>query len=284
MRISLCVGNYAKIPYCVPGPELSVYCIEELCFCMKENAFLLDTSLMSDALIDWIDGECGLNMLAVELHKLLHKMGSFSAFVTMILEYTGLYDEEIIRATTQVLKQSAGLSGIEKRKSQIDYMVKKKRYSAAIHGYDELLKRWDVSLQEGKEVPAARVRGEILHNKGVAFTGLMLYKQAAECFAQSYEITRSKVEQTAWLAAKRMELTQEEYIAFAAEKPEFYEVTLQLEKTMEALEEEFKEQPEYLRMLEHEDRRTGREAQKYYEENEHITHVLKGSYRRSVSE
>ena len=55
MGASVCVGNYALTPYCVPGIEINVYCMEELCFILKENAFLLDFSVMEDALLDWIE-------------------------------------------------------------------------------------------------------------------------------------------------------------------------------------------------------------------------------------
>ena len=55
MRVSVCVGNYAKTPYCIPGLEIEVYCMEELCYCMKENAFLLDLSVMNDQLLVWIE-------------------------------------------------------------------------------------------------------------------------------------------------------------------------------------------------------------------------------------
>ena len=35
MRVSVCVGDYAKKPYCVPGLEVNVFCLEELCCCLK---------------------------------------------------------------------------------------------------------------------------------------------------------------------------------------------------------------------------------------------------------
>ena len=47
MRVSVCVGSYATIPYTIEELELSVYSMEELCYCLKENAFLLDVSLFS---------------------------------------------------------------------------------------------------------------------------------------------------------------------------------------------------------------------------------------------
>ena len=64
---------------------MKVYCMEELCCCMKENAFLLDLSLLNDELPDWIEQECGLRELAKALHFMVHKQGSLSGFVTTIL-------------------------------------------------------------------------------------------------------------------------------------------------------------------------------------------------------
>ena len=58
MRISVSVGEYAKTPYYVPGIERSVYCMEELCYCIREDAFLLDLTFLNDGLLDWIEREC----------------------------------------------------------------------------------------------------------------------------------------------------------------------------------------------------------------------------------
>lgn len=76
MRVSVCVGSYAKMPYRIPGLGTDVYSMEELCYCLKENAFLLDLSLMEDGLLDWVEKECGLRELAKALHPLVHRQGS----------------------------------------------------------------------------------------------------------------------------------------------------------------------------------------------------------------
>ena len=282
MRISICVGEYAAVPYCVPGLELSVHCIEELCYCIRENAFLIDASLMNDDLVNWIDKDCGLTDLAKELYPMVHKKGSLSSFVTMILEFTGLYDGTVTGEVEQTLKKGAGLSGIEKRKSQIDYLVKKKKYGAAIRGYEELLSQWQETLKEGGELPAGKVRSGILHNKGVAFAGLMLYAQAAECFLEAYGIEKDSRMYEDYLAAKRMELAEEAYIAFAAENPQGYEAALKLEQKMEELKKNWRLQPEFLRLQERKGFREDGEMQKYCEDNEQIAQALKSSYRISA--
>ena len=187
MKASLCVGEYCENAYNVEGLDIRVYSMEELCYCLKENAFLLDLSIMNDKLVDWIGEECKVWELAKQLYPMVHKQGSLSVFVVTILQYVGMYDPEEILQVEQVLKQGAGLSNLEKRKSQIDYMVEKRKYAAAIRGYDMLLETWNHLEQEGKELPAGKVRAAILHNKGVALTGLMFYDKAAYYFNEAWK-------------------------------------------------------------------------------------------------
>lgn len=284
MGASVCVGNYALTPYCVPGIEINVYCMEELCFILKENAFLLDFSVMEDALLDWIEKECGLKDLVRALHPMVHKQGSLSAFVGVILNYVGLYDKAAVEETEQVLKRGAGLSSVEKKKSQVDYLVKKKKYNVAVKAYDNLIGKWQENVEEGEPLPAAECLALIWHNKGVALAGLMIYEKAAECFKKAYELEARRDFYRDYLAAKRMVLTESEYVSFAAENPEGYELTLELEKDMERLTDEWERQPEYLRLYHHRELRAGDGKQKYYEENERITQILKDGYRKSVAD
>lgn len=127
MKASLCVGEYCETAYNIEELEIRVYCMEELCYCLKENAFLLDMSIMNDKLVDWIGEECRVRELAKQLYPMVHKQGSLSVFVLTILQYVGIYGEEELQAVAQVLKQGSGLSNLEKRKSQIDYMVEKRK-------------------------------------------------------------------------------------------------------------------------------------------------------------
>lgn len=281
MRVSVCVGDYATTPYCIPGLELNVYSMEELCYCIKENAFLLDFSLMNDGLIDWIERQCGLKNLARELYQLAHKNGSLSAFAMTILAYTGLYDENVIRETVQVLKKGAGLSTVEKRKSQIDYLVRQKKFLPALRGYDQLLESWGEFEQDQEQPPAASARASILHNKGVAFAGLMLYGQAANCFREAYRISGSEDDYIEYLAAKRMELPEGDYVAFAAEHTGNYQCVLQLEKKLEQLIREWELQPEYLRLYNRRELRSA-DRQRYHEENDSLVQALKSSYRKGL--
>lgn len=282
MKASLCVGEYCENAYNVEGLDIRVYSMEELCYCLKENAFLLDLSIMNDKLVDWIGEECKVWELAKQLYPMVHKQGSLSVFVVTILQYVGMYDPEEILQVEQVLKQGAGLSNLEKRKSQIDYMVEKRKYAAAIRGYDMLLETWNHLEQEGKELPAGKVRAAILHNKGVALTGLMFYDKAAYYFNEAWKTDPDREHLDAYLAAKRMELTEDAYVAFAPQNPENYTESLELEKRIEQFEREWEQQPEYRQLRLRGDWRVN-DRVKYDAENERLTQALKNSYRTSVS-
>lgn len=283
MRISVCVGNYARNPYSVPGLGINVYCAEELCYCLKENAFLLDMSLMSDGLLGWLERECGLKELGRMLYPLVHRQGSLSAFVVTLLEYVGFYDRRTVGEVEKVLKQGAGLSGIEKKKSQIDYLVQKRKFREAIRQYDLLIAKWQEEERKEGPLPAVSCLANIWHNRGVAMTGLMLYGKAAENFLRAWETEPAEEYYRDYLAAKRMELSESEYVAFAAEKHERYELTLSLEKDMERWNEEWEQQPDFLRLNHRRELRNSADRQRYYEECEQLTQALKSSYRNCVS-
>lgn len=279
MKVSVCVGNYSAVPYYVRGAEVFVYCAEELCYCLKENAFLLDGTLMDDRLADWLKRCCGLPELSGELYTMIHKKGALSAFVGKIMEYVGLYDETVILELQQVLKQGAGCSNIEKRKKQLDYLVEKKRYAAALRGYDELLAMW----QEASEQLGSVLKAELMNNKGAAYAGLHLYGKAAEAFWQAWRLDEREEYLLRLLAAKRMELSESEYVDFAAGIPDSRDTVLKLEGIMEHLKEQYGEHPDLRRI---QLRREWREndKQKYYDENERVLAALKNGYRNSVME
>ncbi len=281
MRISVSVGEYAKTPYYVPGIERSVYCMEELCYCIKEDAFLLDLTFLNDALLDWIEQECGLRELAKALYPLVHKQGSLSSFAVAILQYVGLYDKNVIHETEQVLKQAAGLSAIERRKSQIDHMVKKKKYTLALKNYDALLQKWQEQDAEGKPLPAVSCLAAIWHNKGVAFAGLMRYDNAAECFLKACELEAGAGSYVDYLAAMRMQLKEKEYIDLVTEHGVLHNDSMELEKRFEQVITEWEQQPDYLRLNNRQELRV-RDRQKYLEENERLIQALKDSYRSTV--
>lgn len=279
MSARICVGNYAANAYHFEGLNVNVYCMEELCYCLKENAFLLDMDLMNDRLVDWIGRECGQTALAGELYPLVHRKGSLSAFVCRILYDTGFYEDCVVRNVEQMLKKGAGLDGLEKRKLRIDHLVGQKQYQAALKEYNVLLNFWEEANERG-ERPLQTLRAAILHNKGMAYVGLMQYADAAECFDQAYHADGSKESLKCMLAAKRMGLDDKEYVSYAATLTGASDLVMELEQEIQQLNGAWEEETDYLRLRQREKLKTEEEAL-YQAECDRTLQVLKESYRKT---
>jgi len=278
--VMVCVGDYAQEPYVLPKLGVRVYCMEELCYCLKENAFLLDCSLMNDELLDFIRKACGLPGLAKALQPLTRGPGTFSDFVGRIMNYVGLYDPETVRQVEETLKAGSGLSDYEKLKLQTDYLAEQKHYEEALKSYDRLLAR--IRENQEMEVPALQaLTADILHNKGVIHARQMLYGQAAEFFYQAWKTSGEQQAYFAdYLAARRMQLPERDYVALVAECPEQYRASLELERALEITEQTWRETPEYKRLAQLRARRAGGELSEYCEETDRILQALKNDYRK----
>lgn len=233
-KVILCLGDTAKTPYVLENLGLSVYTVEELCYCIKENAFLMDRGIICRELIDWLGEECKLEELADSLYGFLRQKSSVSAFLSTILEYTGYYQEPEISRVTQFLKAAEGQDEYEKRKRVADYLAGNGKYRMAAEKYWKLLK---IIPEED-----TLLRAKVLHNMAYVNCRLFQFEKASEQFLEAYRQSGRKESLLQYLAAKRMVLTEKEYVDFVAEHTnEYYDVSMELEQKIEKLTEQWKE-------------------------------------------
>ena len=273
-NLSLCVGKYAKTPYLLERTNTTVSSIEELCYVMKENLFLLDSRNMNRKLADFIDLELGLWDLSKNLYGLLNGNSSVSAYVTTILEYVGYLEPAQIKEIESLLKENANLNEFEKRKVRADYEMKNQRYMTAVREYLEILNLIDESDYV--------LQSKMLHNLGVAYACMFLFEEAGEYFHLSYQKHHQEESLIQYLACIRMFKSEEEYISFLSEKPEYFESSLRLEKDMAAVMTQWKATKskylleELLELKEHGN------VSAYYQKAEETLAHLKEMYRESV--
>ena len=273
-RILLQTGEYTTIPYSFDNLGIRVYSIEELCYVLRENAFLLDREILDKRLVKWIGEDLKLPELAAMLEPLLYNKTSVGAFVRVLLSYVGLYDENEVARIEELFYQGMGLNAYEKLKTRIDYMVESHKYTPAVMEYDALLAR----LPEGEKV----LRAKILHNKGTALCGLFLFEEAAIHFEEAYGLDEDRDTFISYLAAKRLAMKEGDYISFIAGLSDRYEDTLELERRMEALQAQWEQSEEKLFL----DRRGMLKEEgdvAYYTETDRMVQELKNRYRENVN-
>ena len=271
------VGNYAEKPYIVPQVVVPVYCVEELCYILCNNAFLLDRSIMDVDLAKWLDEQCGLPELSKALYPLIHQKGTPSALAGIILEYAHYGTERERKEIEDLFRESADMDITDKMKNHGDYMVKSGLYAQAVREYDNML----------SDYPALNhtFRSELLHNKGVALCRLFEFKEAADSFLRALEENPdNRKAELGYLGALRMRLSKEDYIAFVAEHSMWYGASLELEKEYNRIEQEFEtsSKKQYVsRLLE---KKWGSDFENYYDEISKCLAEKKQAYREMIVE
>lgn len=278
-HIILGTGNYAKIPYFFDKTYVNLYSLEELCFCLVENAEFVDNNIADGKLADWLGGQCGLTELAHTLHAMANKKASADVYVGTILEYAGLYPQEVIEHTEMVIRNNECLNPYEKQKAKADYMLQNKHYTLALERYDELLARLPEAEKE--------MRGSLLHNMGVIYARLFMFEPAREKFMEAYRISGNTESLEQFLAARRMQDNDGDYVDYIAGHPELHEASMKVESMIEQAAGQF-EATQVSRMLftlkvckEEGSLTAGNIA--YYDEIEKLTDELKDVYRENLN-
>lgn len=279
-QIILGTGRQAGKPYFVEKFYVNLYSVEELCYLLVEKAEMLDPEIMRRDLVQWLDEQCGLNQLAHALYSLLNQNGSTAAFAGIILEYVNLYPAEVVSRTEEIIRNNEDLSPWERQKAKADYMLLHERFYGALKQYHSLL----------TQVPETNrpLRSQVLHNMGVAYAKLFMFRQAADRFLQAYEADGVEDSLALYLASVRFYSQDKEYISFIADHPEYHNASLRVERRMEQAAGQFEATDENrmlftLQVFKEEGSSTAGNDTPYYEEIEKLTNELKERYREYVS-
>ena len=278
--VVLCVGKRAEIPYCFSVAGIRIYSVEELCYFFRENAFLLDDNLANRQLVEWLETQCDLPELANLLYPLCKKGSDVETFVRTIVEYTGYFTGEEKGQVLVAVKECAGRTVDERKKNRADFYLESKKYELAIKEYELLLK--ECSVLPGENYTA--FHGDIFFGMGIAFAKMFLFEQADYYLEKAYKILENEVVAFSMLAAKRMHLSEQNYICYIADHPELYHVSQALEDKLNVAEKMWQVSNTKKQLDDLKECKKLGEAQLYYEEMERITNRLKENFRKCIQE
>ena len=280
--VVLCLGKRAEIPYCVPVSGINIYSVEELCYFFGENAFLLDDSIVSRSLVDWLDKQCALAELAELLYPLCKGEKSVEQFVGTIVEYTGYFAGEEESKVLSAVRDCAGRSVGERKKTRADYYLENNKYELAIKEYELLLK--ESKEEYGQNIDNIPFYADVYYGMGMAFSKMFLFKQADYYFEKAYNILHDETVAFYMLAAKRLYMSEQDYICYIADYPEFFKVSQDLEEKLNEAEKMWQVSERKKQLDDLKECKEIGEAQLYYEEIERMTNRLKENFRRCLQE
>ena len=94
----LCHSKRAKRPYEISRVHMRIYTIEELCYYLCNNLYLIDYTIMNRRLCDWLEDELGLAKMAEDLRRDLDQNATLEEFVLTILKGSVIYaPSEIVK-------------------------------------------------------------------------------------------------------------------------------------------------------------------------------------------
>ncbi len=275
--VVLCIGKRAEIPYCVPVTGMNIYSVEELCYFFGENAFLLDDGIVNKQLVEWLESQCDLYELAELLYPLCKEGGTVENFVRTIVEYIGYFTPEEEQQVLGAVSDCAGRSVGERKKTRADYYLDNGKYELAIKEYELLLKDREGCI-------ATSFEGGIYYGMGLAFAKMFLFEQADYYLEKAYEVLDGEKVAFQMLAAKRLYLSDQDYICYVADHPELFQISQDLEVRLNEAEKMWQVSEKKKQLDDLKECKYIGEAQLYYEEIERMTNRLKENFRKCLQE
>lgn len=230
----LCHKKKAKQPYEIARVHQKIYTIEELCYYLCHNLYLIDHTMMNRKLCDWLEEELELTELADTLRKSVEQHGSVEQFVLTILAYVSIYTTGELTHIRDVLEKLKNQKPMEKEKYKADNLLQNGAIQSAILVYQSIING------EPDESVDSRFYGRVYGCLGAAYGRLFLYEQAAKMYKKAYEICEEQSMLKAYLYACRNYMPAQEYGMLLHEKSVYAEIDHAIRKeTTEIAERTF---------------------------------------------
>ena len=200
----MCLGALSTTPYFLSGLGVNIYSMDELCYYLCVNAYILDNDLIDVRLCDFLRDNLEMPELSNKLRKMIKEGRTLGEMVTTILVDTKYCNDEEIAKIKQILVDNASLSFAAKRKVRGDNLLCANKYPRAIEEYQYVL-----SVLNREEEP--ELYSSILHNVGCAYSMMFLLDKAGEYFKRAYETDESRESLIMYLVCLRLSAKKEEY-------------------------------------------------------------------------
>lgn len=270
-RVRICIGNYATTPYEMVQTGNRIYSLEELCYYLCTNAFLLDSEWITAQLIEWIEIQLGLSELAKELNAMLRNGNSLGSFVARILEAGHFCEPEEQNKVLKVIQENSKLNIYEKKKKRIDYLASSGCYEQALLEYQRLL-----PLVTGKDLA---LTGELYMAMGKAAARMFYFSMAEEMFEKAYKITYRRESMLYYICAVKMHGTKEEQVQKLASSLELKELETEADHILEQLRQQWQDSDSAKKLARMEQMWEDGKPAEYYELVERTADQLKEEYR-----
>lgn len=208
MAYILCKVKRADVPYYIENVGLNIYSIEELCYYMVHNIYLLDETIIGEGLVFWLGDELGLHALAEKLYTLLDdKELPLGEFILPIFREINYLSFSQFKDMNRELKLFEEQPLPVKLKMKGDYLYKNDKYISAIRVYEDT-----IDAAAGTNL-GSQFAGSIYYNMGCTYAGLFQFAESVLYFQKAYETLHSGAALKSYLFASYLEKGRKHYDA-----------------------------------------------------------------------
>jgi tetratricopeptide (TPR) repeat protein len=200
----LCQVKKAEKPFYIENISTNIYSIEELCYYLYNNLYLVDRSLISNKLCTWLDEELKLPKLAAKLRPFIGKEAGLEEILYPIFKEINYLAYEELRILNGRIERRNKESEEIREKRKGDALMENRMYVNAIRVYQKLLEK------DSREI-SREMRERILHNQGCAYSYLFQMDKAQDCFFAAWKVNQSEKALKIYLLAYRSVHTPEEF-------------------------------------------------------------------------
>lgn len=176
----LCQGDLAKEPYRIPISEVPVYSLEELCYYMYHNIYMVTEEFFDENLVHWLRGQVHLRTLAAKMDKLIKKHHNIKDLVVTLLCACDYYKKDEIFSLVETMEKITNLPPAKKAWMKADNCLKAGKYGRSLLEYKQLLHG-----PLAKELTTEEY-GDVLHDQAIALFHVFSFRQAAAGFKEAY--------------------------------------------------------------------------------------------------
>ena len=171
------MGELAVNPYFVKEACMHLYSIEELCYYVYNNAFLLDDNFVNEKLIEFIKTELNLEKLADQIEEIAGKKGALSNLTRILNNEVGYYSENEWSTLIEDIENNSKMSLDVRKKVRADGLLNAGRFGKAMEEYENIL----CDLTDNDE----QLIAGLYHNLGVCAAKMFLFEKAAGFFQKA---------------------------------------------------------------------------------------------------
>lgn len=204
-KLIQCSSPLALTPYHFRLTDTNVYSMEEVCYYIWHNIYMIQGEVFDREFVMWIEKELHMEETSHKLACLIQDHKNLKDIVVTICCSCDYYDEEEINALIRLMDEIEQMPAYARKKHKGDTYL-------ACHSYEKALEEYEKVFESDEILHAEKeAYGSIFHNMGVAYSNLAEFRKAAEYFLKAYEQNKKDASLSQGLFALRLSKDVEGY-------------------------------------------------------------------------